>query len=156
MLFPTIEFAIFFALVFPVTWLLNERNTAKKWFLVAASCVAWVFFRSPSLEAAQAYFATLEQGWYQSPLPRGARNLPQGGRQERELMLRERGADSLDHTIRAGAVRCDPSDSGPFSLVATFAARCRPRRIIGASTNRWVTEDAAIVSTTPAANMMAK
>src|SRR6195256_6053157 len=37
MLFPTIEFAIFFALVFPVTWLLNERNTAKKWFLVAAS-----------------------------------------------------------------------------------------------------------------------
>jgi D-alanyl-lipoteichoic acid acyltransferase DltB (MBOAT superfamily) len=37
MLFPTIEFAIFFALVFPVTWFLNERNTAKKWFLVAAS-----------------------------------------------------------------------------------------------------------------------
>jgi alginate O-acetyltransferase complex protein AlgI len=37
MLFPTIEFAIFFALVFPLTWLLNERNTAKKWFLVAAS-----------------------------------------------------------------------------------------------------------------------
>jgi D-alanyl-lipoteichoic acid acyltransferase DltB (MBOAT superfamily) len=37
MLFPTIEFAIFFALVFPVTWLLNEYNTAKKWFLVAAS-----------------------------------------------------------------------------------------------------------------------
>ena len=37
MLFPTIEFAIFFALVFPVTWLLNQHNTAKKWFLVAAS-----------------------------------------------------------------------------------------------------------------------
>ncbi len=37
MLFPTIEFAIFFALLFPVTWLLNERNTAKKWFQVAAS-----------------------------------------------------------------------------------------------------------------------
>ena len=37
MLFPTIEFAIFFALVFPVTWLLNDYNTAKKWLLVAAS-----------------------------------------------------------------------------------------------------------------------
>ena len=37
MLFPTIEFALFFALVFPVTWLLNKYNTVKKWFLVAAS-----------------------------------------------------------------------------------------------------------------------
>src|SRR5260221_821412 len=37
MLFPTIEFAIFLALVFPLTWFLNERNTAKKWLLVAAS-----------------------------------------------------------------------------------------------------------------------
>jgi alginate O-acetyltransferase complex protein AlgI len=37
MLFPTIEFALFFALVFPVTWLLNDYNTAKKWFLVGAS-----------------------------------------------------------------------------------------------------------------------
>jgi D-alanyl-lipoteichoic acid acyltransferase DltB (MBOAT superfamily) len=37
MLFPTIDFAIFFALVFPLTWLLNEHNTAKKCFLVAAS-----------------------------------------------------------------------------------------------------------------------
>jgi alginate O-acetyltransferase complex protein AlgI len=37
MLFPTIEFAIFFALVFPVTWLLNDLNATKKWFLVAAS-----------------------------------------------------------------------------------------------------------------------
>ena len=39
MLFPTIEFALFFAVVFPLTWLLNELNTAKKWFLVAASYV---------------------------------------------------------------------------------------------------------------------
>jgi alginate O-acetyltransferase complex protein AlgI len=37
MLFPTIDFAIFFALVFPLTWLTNEHNTAKKCFLVAAS-----------------------------------------------------------------------------------------------------------------------
>jgi alginate O-acetyltransferase complex protein AlgI len=46
MLFPTIEFAIFFALVFPVTWLLNNQNTAKKWFLVAASYVFYAFFRA--------------------------------------------------------------------------------------------------------------
>jgi alginate O-acetyltransferase complex protein AlgI len=37
MLFPTIEFAAFFAVVFAVTWLLNHRNDPKKWFLVAAS-----------------------------------------------------------------------------------------------------------------------
>jgi hypothetical protein len=37
MLFPTIEFAIFFVLVLPVTWPLKEHNTAKKRFLIAAS-----------------------------------------------------------------------------------------------------------------------
>ncbi len=46
MLFPTIEFALFFALVFPLTWLLNNHNTAKKWFLVAASYVFYAFFRA--------------------------------------------------------------------------------------------------------------
>jgi alginate O-acetyltransferase complex protein AlgI len=46
MLFPTIEFAIFFALVFPVTWLLNDRNTAKKWFLVAVSYLFYAFWRA--------------------------------------------------------------------------------------------------------------
>ena len=44
MLFPTIEFAIFFAIVFPLTWLLNDRNTAKKWFLVAASYFFYAFW----------------------------------------------------------------------------------------------------------------
>ncbi|HMN52475.1 MAG TPA: MBOAT family protein [Xanthobacteraceae bacterium] len=37
MLFPTIDFAVFFAVVFAVTWLLNRHNDPKKWFLVAAS-----------------------------------------------------------------------------------------------------------------------
>jgi alginate O-acetyltransferase complex protein AlgI len=46
MLFPTIEFAIFFALVFPVTWLLNDLNTAKKWFLVAVSYFFYAFWRA--------------------------------------------------------------------------------------------------------------
>src|SRR5882672_10859583 len=46
MLFPTIEFAIFFALVFPLTWLLNDHNTAKKWFLVAASYVFYAVWRA--------------------------------------------------------------------------------------------------------------
>jgi len=44
MLFPTIEFAIFFAVVFPLTWLLNDCNTAKKWFLVAASYFFYAFW----------------------------------------------------------------------------------------------------------------
>ena len=44
MLFPTIEFALFFALVFPITWALNEYNTAKKWFLVAASYFFYAFW----------------------------------------------------------------------------------------------------------------
>jgi alginate O-acetyltransferase complex protein AlgI len=46
MLFPTIEFAIFFALVFPLTWLLNDLNAAKKWFLVAASYVFYAAWRA--------------------------------------------------------------------------------------------------------------
>src|SRR5215467_2037445 len=46
MLFPTIEFAIFFALVFPLTWLLNDLNTAKKWFLVAASYFFYAAWRA--------------------------------------------------------------------------------------------------------------
>src|SRR5258708_26928446 len=44
MLFPTIEFAIFFAVVFPLTWLLNDYNIAKKWFLVAASYFFYAFW----------------------------------------------------------------------------------------------------------------
>jgi alginate O-acetyltransferase complex protein AlgI len=46
MLFPTIEFAIFFALVFPLAWLLNGCNTAKKWFLVAASYFFYAFWNA--------------------------------------------------------------------------------------------------------------
>lgn len=44
MLFPTIEFAVFFAAVFPVCWSLNERNTLKKLFLVAASYLFYSFW----------------------------------------------------------------------------------------------------------------
>jgi alginate O-acetyltransferase complex protein AlgI len=46
MLFPTIEFALFFALVFPVAWLLNDLNAAKKWFLVAASYFFYAAWRA--------------------------------------------------------------------------------------------------------------
>ena len=45
MLFPTIEFAVFFAIVFPLTWLLNSHNTWKKWFLVAASYFFYASWR---------------------------------------------------------------------------------------------------------------
>ncbi len=45
MLFPTIEFAVFFAVVFPLTWLLNPFNAGKKWFLVAASYYFYASWR---------------------------------------------------------------------------------------------------------------
>jgi len=44
MLFPTTEFAIFFGIVFPLTWWLNDRNETKKWFLVLASYVFYSFW----------------------------------------------------------------------------------------------------------------
>src|ERR1700694_4883191 len=46
MLLPAIEFAIFSALVFPLTRLLNDHTTAKKWFLVAVSYFFYAFFRA--------------------------------------------------------------------------------------------------------------
>jgi alginate O-acetyltransferase complex protein AlgI len=45
MLFPTIDFAAFFGIVFPITWLLNAHNTWKKVFLVAASYYFYAFWR---------------------------------------------------------------------------------------------------------------
>jgi alginate O-acetyltransferase complex protein AlgI len=45
MLFPTIEFAVFFAVVFAVTWPLNRFNETKKWFLVAASYAFYAAWR---------------------------------------------------------------------------------------------------------------
>lgn len=44
MLFPTVDFAIFFSVVFAVTWLINSHNFAKKWFLVSASCFFYGFW----------------------------------------------------------------------------------------------------------------
>ena len=48
MLFPTIDFLLFFAVVFPITWSLNDKNTLKKLFLVVVSyafyaCWNWRF-----------------------------------------------------------------------------------------------------------------
>ena len=37
MLFPTLEFAIFFALVLPAVWALNRSPRAWRWLLLAAS-----------------------------------------------------------------------------------------------------------------------
>src|SRR5262245_54514489 len=39
MLFPTTDFAIFFAIVFALSWLLNRNRTTWKWFMLAASYV---------------------------------------------------------------------------------------------------------------------
>ena len=44
MLFPTIEFAIFFLIVFPINWWLSRFNIGKKTFLLAASYVFYSFW----------------------------------------------------------------------------------------------------------------
>jgi alginate O-acetyltransferase complex protein AlgI len=49
MLFPTIEFAIFLSIVFPVTWALNRRNTLKKYFLLLASYFFYGFWSTDYL-----------------------------------------------------------------------------------------------------------
>jgi D-alanyl-lipoteichoic acid acyltransferase DltB (MBOAT superfamily) len=49
MLFPTIEFALFFMLVLPLTWLLNRQNELKKIMLAAASYVFYSFWSVPFL-----------------------------------------------------------------------------------------------------------
>ena len=45
MLFPTIEFAVFFAVVFAVSWALNSYNTTKKSVLVLASYFFYAFWK---------------------------------------------------------------------------------------------------------------
>ncbi len=44
MLFPTVEFGIFFAIVFIVSWLLRNKQTSRKLFLVAASYFFYGFW----------------------------------------------------------------------------------------------------------------
>ena len=44
--FQQLSSRYFLLVVFPVTWLLNNHNTAKKWFLVAVSYVFYAFFRA--------------------------------------------------------------------------------------------------------------
>ena len=44
MLFPTVEFALFFAVVFPLTWALNRYNGVKKLFLTLASYLFYSFW----------------------------------------------------------------------------------------------------------------
>ncbi len=39
MLFPTIDFAVFFVVVFTISWILRPHRQVWKWFILAASCV---------------------------------------------------------------------------------------------------------------------
>ena len=39
MLFPTIDFAVFFLVVFTGSWLLRPHKIAWRWFILASSCV---------------------------------------------------------------------------------------------------------------------
>jgi D-alanyl-lipoteichoic acid acyltransferase DltB (MBOAT superfamily) len=70
MLFPTIGFAVFFAVVFPITWLLNAHNTWKKVFLVAASYYFYAAWRPEFtllllVSSVFNYFAALAIGHFQ-------------------------------------------------------------------------------------------
>ena len=47
MLFPTIDFAIFFAVVFALHWLLNPYRRAWKWFILAASYLFYAWWDVP-------------------------------------------------------------------------------------------------------------
>jgi alginate O-acetyltransferase complex protein AlgI len=49
MLFPTIDFAVFFSIVFPITWTLNRYNAWRKGFLVLASYFFYGFWSVPYL-----------------------------------------------------------------------------------------------------------
>jgi alginate O-acetyltransferase complex protein AlgI len=44
MLFPTIDFLLFFSFVFPATWSLNRTNRLKKFFLVVCSYIFYSFW----------------------------------------------------------------------------------------------------------------
>jgi alginate O-acetyltransferase complex protein AlgI len=59
MLFPTVDFAIFFVLVFVGHWLLNHQSHAWKWFMIAASYVfyAWWNWRFVFLLAGVSFLA---------------------------------------------------------------------------------------------------
>jgi alginate O-acetyltransferase complex protein AlgI len=49
MLFPTIEFAIFFAVVFAAAWSVNQLNNFRKWLLVLASYFFYGFWSTDYL-----------------------------------------------------------------------------------------------------------
>ncbi|MCD9623509.1 MBOAT family O-acyltransferase [Rhabdothermincola salaria] len=44
MLFPTIDFAVFFVVVFTASWLLRPRHTVWRWFMLAASCYFYAYW----------------------------------------------------------------------------------------------------------------
>jgi len=58
MLFPTTDFAIFFVIVFAMSWLLNRNRTAWKWFMLAASYVFYAWW-DPSLAWLLALVSTM-------------------------------------------------------------------------------------------------
>ena len=48
MLFPTVDFAIFFVIVFAGSWVLRPRPTVWRWFILIASCVFYVDIFNPA------------------------------------------------------------------------------------------------------------
>lgn len=60
MLFPTVDFAVFFVIVFAGSWMLRPYATVWRWFILLASCVFYVdifnALHNPGTEAYQALF----------------------------------------------------------------------------------------------------
>jgi hypothetical protein len=61
MLFPTTDFAIFFAVVFALHWVLNPHRRAWKWFMLAASYAFYAWW-DPRLVWLLALVSVLAQG----------------------------------------------------------------------------------------------
>jgi D-alanyl-lipoteichoic acid acyltransferase DltB (MBOAT superfamily) len=68
MLFPTTDFAIFFAAVFALHWLLNPRRRAWKWFMLAASYAfyAWWDWRLVGILALVSAIAQVGALWVEA------------------------------------------------------------------------------------------
>ncbi len=53
MLFPTVDFAVFFVIVFTGSWMLRPYPKTWRWFLLLSSCVFYLDPFNPTASAGQ-------------------------------------------------------------------------------------------------------
>ena len=61
MLFPTIDFAVFFLVVFTVSWILRPHKIAWRWFILAAS---FVFYGWWDWNYLMLLFLSIAMNWF--------------------------------------------------------------------------------------------